>query len=686
MRASRRRYASVKLLSVEIYITDATFGYSTTVPTTQHQADETRTYRPSSRQYVCIIWPRIKNNIDQNLCLDQPFLTPEYGNGTPTSGLGSHPVTPRFSPLRSHPSPLSPVPSSPEFQSDDSSLFMSEHSRSTSPHPIGSIRPALSPTVTPSPLRSTVLSQAPTVNSDTAVTDVSEDTNLSRSPSVESKSTYRTSVSSRLYRDSSSTSISAKSPRRPSLSSARSPRNLTSDVPPIPVGPMTGSQMSVADSTLSTSPRKSRRAGYSGFDFGLTDEMQEELQKLGQNLASSAETHELTRAQTLPTLNETNSLEAFDNPLTKWPSQPSPTVPGHPYMPRPSETQPQPEVSAERNGGANESNYVRGLGLDSNVYHTTGASTSSTESSPSDMGSGSSLSSPPSEDDRKPADLSQIDSMLHDLELDQVRNHDAKSPTEQANVEAEKPTSPTVPLRKKTSREIMGEGIARPTTAGGQKKRCRGCGQGITGKSVSSADGRLTGRYHKGCFVCFTCGSAFQTADFYVLDDHPYCAQHYHQHNGSVCGTCKQGVEGQYLESQGPAGRQKFHPHCLTCRTCRVVLRGDYFEWNGSVYCERDARRAAAMTAPPPGRRRPTMPSSPLAGPPGYPPGPPPPGFRGPPRRGGPPGPPGPRGPPGPPGHRGMSRPPPPPSQGGLAPPGGARRFPERRTTKLMMM
>ncbi|CRG86041.1 Protein espinas [Talaromyces islandicus] len=611
---------------------------------------------------------------------NQPFLTPEYGNGTPSSG----PVTPRFSPMRSHPSPLSPVPSSPEFSSDDSSLFMSEnHSRSTSPHPVSSIRAALSPTVTPSPLRSTILSQAPTVSSDTAVTDVS-DTNLSRSPSVESKSTFRTSVSSRRYRDSNSTSFSAKSPRRPSLSSARSPRNITADVPPVPAGPLT------AESALSTSPRKSRRAGYSGFDFGLTDEMQEELQRLGENLASSAGAHELTRAQTLPTLSETeNSLEVIDNALTKWPSQPSPTVPGRPYMPRPSEAQPPQELPAERNEGANGSNYVRGLGLDSNVYHTTGASTSSTESSPSDMGSGSSLSSLPSEDDRKPADLSQIDSMLHDLELDQVRNHDIKPPTaEQANLETEeKPTSPKS-LRKKTSRELMGEGIVRPTTAGGQKKRCRGCGQGITGKSVSSADGRLTGRYHKGCFVCFTCGSAFQTADFYVLDDHPYCALHYHQQNGSVCGTCKQGVEGEYLESQGPTGRQKFHPHCLTCRTCRVVLRGDYFEWNGSVYCERDARRAAAMSAPPPGRRRPTMPSSPLAGPPGYPPGPPPPGFRGPPRRGGPPGPPGPRGPPGPPGPRGMGRPPfpPPPSQGGLAPPGGARRFPERRTTKLMMM
>ncbi|PLB43297.1 hypothetical protein P170DRAFT_514552 [Aspergillus steynii IBT 23096] len=213
------------------------------------------------------------------------------------------------------------------------------------------------------------------------------------------------------------------------------------------------------------------------------------------------------------------------------------------------------------------------------------------------------------------------------------------------------------------------------------KGPCRGCGEVILGKSVSSADGRLTGRYHKDCFVCYQCRIPFRTADFYVLRDLPFCAQHYHERNGSLCQGCLTGIEGQFLETnerqgRGPGDRRRYHPQCLTCRTCNVLLNGEYFEWNGQVYCERDARRAAAST-PPPRMRRPTMTSSPLAG-----------HSRGP-SRGHPP-------PPGYPGRgRGGPRPPMPPMpgmpgpaylDGPYGPPPAARRFPERRTTKLMML
>jgi hypothetical protein len=120
------------------------------------------------------------------------------------------------------------------------------------------------------------------------------------------------------------------------------------------------------------------------------------------------------------------------------------------------------------------------------------------------------------------------------------------------------------------------------------KGNCKGCGDPIKGKSVSSADGRLTGRYHKQCFVCNTCLEPFQTATFYVIRDAPYCERHYHKLNGSVCTTCDKGIEGQYLESER---REKFHPNCLTCADCKRNLRHDYFEMDGEVYCERDAFR-----------------------------------------------------------------------------------------------
>ncbi|KIW03780.1 uncharacterized protein PV09_05083 [Verruconis gallopava] len=118
------------------------------------------------------------------------------------------------------------------------------------------------------------------------------------------------------------------------------------------------------------------------------------------------------------------------------------------------------------------------------------------------------------------------------------------------------------------------------------KGECRGCGTQIYGKSVKAADGRLTGRYHKECFVCRTCQTSFPSAEFYVHDNSPYCAQHYHELNGSLCTKCNKGIEGRYLETDR---KEKFHPHCFCCSHCRVKLDMDYYELAGRPYCERHA-------------------------------------------------------------------------------------------------
>ncbi|KAF5874830.1 putative lim domain-containing protein [Botrytis fragariae] len=127
----------------------------------------------------------------------------------------------------------------------------------------------------------------------------------------------------------------------------------------------------------------------------------------------------------------------------------------------------------------------------------------------------------------------------------------------------------------------------RPATS---KGNCKSCTLPIKGKSVSSADGRLTGRYHKPCFVCTTCRAPFLTSEFYVHNDAPYCEHHYHQLNNSMCSGCDRGIEGQYLESEK---KEKFHPSCLNCADCKRNLRHDYFEMGGKIYCERDAFRRA---------------------------------------------------------------------------------------------
>ncbi|KAF1921347.1 hypothetical protein BDU57DRAFT_466729 [Ampelomyces quisqualis] len=128
---------------------------------------------------------------------------------------------------------------------------------------------------------------------------------------------------------------------------------------------------------------------------------------------------------------------------------------------------------------------------------------------------------------------------------------------------------------------------SRPSSKG----KCRGCSEPIVGKSVKDSSGRLTGRYHKNCFVCRTCHDPFSTAEFYVYENSPYCDRHYHELNGSMCASCDRGIEGEYLQIDA---RTKFHPRCFTCTTCRAVLKDDYYELNGQRYCDRHAQSAAA--------------------------------------------------------------------------------------------
>jgi hypothetical protein len=254
-----------------------------------------------------------------------------------------------------------------------------------------------------------------------------------------------------------------------------------------------------------------------------------------------------------------------------------------------------------------------------NPYHTPSESQSSNASGFSDASKASSTSSPPlstgaGRSRREPSDTTKVDVSMADLQSSMAelnsrevktsppRNQYARGLQPPSNLDPfmlspESPMDPAIqggrlsplPLRStdRSRTPPKNKPVRRPTTS---KGNCKGCGELIKGKSVSSADGRLTGRYHKQCFVCKTCSEPFQTSTFYVINDAPYCERHYHKLNGSVCTTCDKGIEGQYLESER---RQKFHPGCLTCADCKRSLRNDYFEMNGRVYCERDAFRRA---------------------------------------------------------------------------------------------
>lgn len=200
------------------------------------------------------------------------------------------------------------------------------------------------------------------------------------------------------------------------------------------------------------------------------------------------------------------------------------------------------------------------------------------------------------------------------------------TPSVQENKEAQRPVSRERGDDRKASMPEPSRPRDQPSAPVPSRGSCKACGDPITGKSVSSADGRLTGRYHKACFVCATCSEPFTSATFYVHDDKPYCEQHYHQVNGSLCGTCGGGIEGQYLADDTD---QKYHPTCFSCADCRMPLRDGYFEVAGKFYCERDASRRVQQAWAPPPNMRPYQPNNrlqpggknfiPPRGPPGRP-------------------------------------------------------------------
>jgi hypothetical protein len=152
------------------------------------------------------------------------------------------------------------------------------------------------------------------------------------------------------------------------------------------------------------------------------------------------------------------------------------------------------------------------------------------------------------------------------------------------------PQSQPQPQHRPPTRSRSRSRPREPQAANPTRGNCKACGLAIKGKSISSADGRLTGRYHKPCFVCSTCREPFSSSTFYVLDDKPYCELHYHRLNGSLCGSCGRGIEGQYLEDESAV---KHHVGCFKCGECGMALRDGYFEVNGKAYCEKDAWRLA---------------------------------------------------------------------------------------------
>ncbi|KAJ5245820.1 hypothetical protein N7468_000803 [Penicillium chermesinum] len=603
--------------------------------------------------------PRIDPTIANNAYL-QPNVP------TPASSIGSHLPSPINSAPRS-PIQLSPheLPGSETLASPDGSVidldsvfnFPMPGNRESTRVSVSGLNAPPRSARTPSP--GLGLNLAPK--------------NVPLPPSPLPPHAERRGLSTGLVRKTSlaSTRNGSSTARSSTYSFSRGFRTLIDEKPPMPPAPLrTPNKASFSrDSDVSagsTYPSDQEDA-YSGFDFGLSAE------------PASTPLHDLPEEPTPIEEPNADQQETFPFP---------PQNHLHPTDAELGADAPRKPSDATSEGAFSITSFARALGLEDYAAEE-GNSLSSEASHPaSEHGSGSSmssLSSNASMNRRKMEDPLNLGPLVQQLpartrqtivELPgRVRSTmEEVPPIPAAFFSPDSPTDPAIGqgslslIREKTDQKSLVSPVQeQPEPPSIPDGNCKGCGEAITGKSISSSDGRLTGRYHRGCFVCYECNSPFQSTDFYVLNNLPYCAQHYHERNGSLCSTCHLGIEGHYLETveqnYNRPERRRFHPECLQCRTCHVLLKDDYFEWNGGIFCERDARRAAASYyPPPPGRRRPTIGSSPLAPPRGYPPGP---GY----------GPPPPHGP-GPGSRLGPRYPPGPP---------GAMRIPERRTTKLMM-
>ncbi|GAA5842281.1 hypothetical protein JCM11251_003973 [Rhodosporidiobolus azoricus] len=154
-------------------------------------------------------------------------------------------------------------------------------------------------------------------------------------------------------------------------------------------------------------------------------------------------------------------------------------------------------------------------------------------------------------------------------------------------------TTCSIPLSP-SAVQLSGDGqpFCRPCYSARFLPKCRKCGLPIEGGAVTSSDGKVTGKYHRGCFACFECGEGFAGGEFYVFDGKPYCQLHYHALNGSLCANleCGQPIEGPCVslvgEENGGGGR--YHPAHFLCSdpTCRVPLLHHHYVVDQLPYCE----------------------------------------------------------------------------------------------------
>ena len=87
--------------------------------------------------------------------------------------------------------------------------------------------------------------------------------------------------------------------------------------------------------------------------------------------------------------------------------------------------------------------------------------------------------------------------------------------------------------------------------------KCEICSKPVVGDSVKIDTKTL----HADCFKCHTCQVSLLSQRALSLKGVPYCFDHFHLANKSICGKCTKPVEGAAVNAFG----KLFHPNCFSC-------------------------------------------------------------------------------------------------------------------------
>ena len=110
--------------------------------------------------------------------------------------------------------------------------------------------------------------------------------------------------------------------------------------------------------------------------------------------------------------------------------------------------------------------------------------------------------------------------------------------------------------------------------------KCRGCNKPVFAKFLTA----MNAAWHPECFACQDCHKQFENGVYFEMNNTPLCEIHYHARRGSVCGACKNPINGKCVGALG----QRFHPEHFTCSNCNKQLNYKNFkELDNKGHCQK---------------------------------------------------------------------------------------------------